>query len=73
VHQFINVLSISTTISLSEFGYIKCSLKILSVFGEHLISGHFTDLTPPSLEWEGFIPSSRCEVPPTTPSQSMSV
>jgi hypothetical protein len=29
VHQFINVLSISTTISLSEFGYIKCSLKVL--------------------------------------------
>jgi hypothetical protein len=72
-HQFINVLSISTTSSLSEFGYIKRSLKILSVFGEHLISRHFTDLTPPSLELEGFISNSRCEIPPTTPSQSTSV
>jgi hypothetical protein len=73
VHQFINLLAISATISLSEFGYIKCSPKILSVFGEHLISENFTDLTPTSLEWEGFIPSSRCEIPPTTPSQSTSV
>jgi hypothetical protein len=73
VHQFTNLLSISTTISLLEFGHTKCSLKILSVFAEHLRSGNLTDLTPTSLEWEGFIPSSRCEIPCTTPSQSTSV
>lgn len=51
----------------------KVLSKSFSVFGEHLISGNFADLTPASLEWEGFIPSSRCEIPSTTPSQSTCV